>query len=118
MNFYIKSVGCMEVILWYEFYFAYYLFIYLFVCLFIYFCLKSFLLYDFTLLIDMLCCIPEIVMKTVLCFLCVFLSCHTYTFRDFFNCYLSATLPTLGYYPGKAPWPTLGHHRGLCLFTN
>ena len=47
-------------------------------------------------------------MKTVLCFLCVCLSCHTYTFRDFFNCYLSATWPTLGYYPGESPMTNFG----------
>ena len=56
----------MEVIPWNEIYFAYYLFIY-------FFCLLSFLLNDFTLLIDMLCCIPEIVMKTSVLSVCVFI---------------------------------------------
>ena len=109
MNSYVESVGCLEVILWNEFYFVYYLFYFYF------FADILFLLCDFTLSIGMLCCIPENVMKTALFFLCVFLSCHTYTFRDFFNCYLSAPWSTLGHYPGESPMANFGHHPGDSL---
>ena len=110
MNSYVESVGCLEVVLWNEFYFVYYLFYFYF------FADILFLLCDFTLSIGMLCCIPENVMKTALFFLCVFLSCHTYTFREIF---LSAIYLPHGQpwaiIQGKAPRPTLGHHRGDSL---
>ena len=110
MNSYVESVGSLEVILWNEFYFVYYLFYFYF------FADILFLLCDSTLSIGMLCCIPENVMKTALFFLWVFLSCHTYTFRE--NFLTAIYLPhgqLWAIIQGKASWPTLGHHRGDSL---